>query len=174
MRFFSPLLLCVFAAFLAACAPPKSDYAGLETRAIKALSAAETTRYQKGEGGGDALAAELNGFAGPKHVLEFAEQLQLTPLQLRQTRDLFARMQKESRAYGAALIEEEQRLDAFFAEGGGDDLQMLTILGTIGKLRALVRYAHLSAHLRQNAILDEEQRLLYIELRGYHNHNDDH
>lgn len=180
MRFLPPLL---FAA-LASCAPggdlPHSgnsgnaNYAALQEREIKALSDAEVLRLQKGEGGGEALPAELNGLAGPKHVLELAEQLQLTPWQLRQTRELFARMQREASAYGEALVEEERKLDAFFANGGDDTSEMLNMLGTIGKFQALVRFSHLIAHLRQDALLTKEQRELYIELRGYRHHDRGH
>lgn len=144
-----------------------SDYAGLQSREVKSLSDAEVERYRKGEGGGEALAAELQGFAGPKHVLELARELKLSPRQMRQTRELVARVKREASVYGAALVEEERALDKYFADGGGDESELLNILGTIGKIRALVRYVHLSTHLRQDAILTEEQREMYARLRGY-------
>ena len=52
-----------------------SPYAGEEGREIKALSAADVDAYLTGQGMGFAKAAELNGYAGPKHVLELAAEL---------------------------------------------------------------------------------------------------
>lgn len=167
MRFMPPLL----SVLLAACgASSHSHYAGLENRDIKALSDTDMARYQNGEGGGDALAAELNGLAGPKHVLELAAQLQLTPLQLSKTRALFDEMQKDAKAHGAALIRQERKLDKMFV-ARADGKQVRAVVLAIGELRARIRYAHLSAHLRQDALLNEEQRRMYVKLRGYHNHN---
>jgi len=52
-------------------------YAGQETRKIKALSEDQIQGYLAGSGMGLAMAAELNHYPGPKHVLELAEKLQL-------------------------------------------------------------------------------------------------
>lgn len=67
-------------------------YAGHETRAIKALSADEIAELKAGRGMGLALAAELNGYPGPVHVLEHAEALRLSAEQAKRTRDLYAAM----------------------------------------------------------------------------------
>src|SRR5690606_12651021 len=58
-----------------------SPYAGLQGREIKALDSTAVRDYLAGAGMGFALAAELNGYPGPRHVLELADQLQLTPEQ---------------------------------------------------------------------------------------------
>lgn len=57
---------------------PIQPYAGLETRQIKALSGEPVAELRAGEGMGLALAAELNGYPGPRHVLDLANQLGLT------------------------------------------------------------------------------------------------
>jgi hypothetical protein len=59
-------------------APALAPYAGLEQRPIKALSAQQIADLKAGRGMGLALAAELNGFPGPLHVLELAAGLELT------------------------------------------------------------------------------------------------
>src|SRR5262245_62315440 len=56
----------------------EQPYAGYEQRPIKALSREQIADLKAGRGMGLALAAELNGFPGPIHVLELAERLQLT------------------------------------------------------------------------------------------------
>lgn len=55
-----------------------SPYAGEEAREIKALSPSDIDGLIAGRGMGYAMAAELNGYPGPAHVLELAEQLELT------------------------------------------------------------------------------------------------
>ena len=55
-----------------------SPYVGQETGDIKALSSEDVDAYLSGKGMGLAKAAELNGYAGPSHVLEIASQLDLT------------------------------------------------------------------------------------------------
>ncbi|WP_112664040.1 hypothetical protein [Microvirga flavescens] len=45
-------------------APAASSYAGLETRAVKALSDQQVADLRAGRGMGYALAAELNGYPG--------------------------------------------------------------------------------------------------------------
>ena len=49
-----------------------SPYVGLEAREIKALSEEQRQELLDGHGMGLALAAELNHYPGPKHVLELA------------------------------------------------------------------------------------------------------
>ena len=48
-------------------------YAGMQDREIKALSAEERAALLEGQGMGLALAAELNGYPGPVHVLELGD-----------------------------------------------------------------------------------------------------
>jgi hypothetical protein len=49
----------------------QSPYADLKGREIKALSPEELAQYEAGEGMGLALAAELNRYPGPRHVLDW-------------------------------------------------------------------------------------------------------
>jgi hypothetical protein len=58
-------------------------------RQIKALSAQEIEGLLAGEGMGFALAAELNGHPGPKHVLELASELDLSADQVAQVEAIF-------------------------------------------------------------------------------------
>ncbi|MBW2146214.1 MAG: hypothetical protein JRI22_04235 [Deltaproteobacteria bacterium] len=52
-------------------------YAGGERRSIKALSPELVQDYLNGKGMGLSLAAELNHYPGPAHVLELASELNL-------------------------------------------------------------------------------------------------
>ena len=60
---------------------------------------------------GLALAAELNGYPGPMHVLENADGLALTPEQQQQTKALMQAHKEEAKAIGAKLAEIAVRLE---------------------------------------------------------------
>ena len=148
-------------------AQPASPYVGQDTREIKALSAEEISTYLEGKGGGLARAAELNGYAGPAHVLELAEPLARTPAQRAQTEALFASMESRAKALGRALVEEERKLDQLFAGKTVTPARLNAVLGEIGALQAKLRAVHLEAHLAQVEILTPEQNARYAGLRGY-------
>jgi Spy/CpxP family protein refolding chaperone len=145
-----------------------SPYAGEEGREIKALSAADVDAYLTGQGMGFAKAAELNGYAGPKHVLELASELELTAEQRTRTQALFASMQTKAVALGRQLVDEERTLDRLFASTSITQDSLQESVARIGELQADVRAAHLEAHLEQAKILTQEQRAHYLRLRGYH------
>src|SRR5690349_20851759 len=73
-----------------------SPYAGLETRPVKALSEQQIADLKAGRGMGLALAAELNGYPGPAHVLELADALGLSDEQRARTKALFDGMKAET------------------------------------------------------------------------------
>lgn len=157
----------LLSAFGASGAQPVSPYTGAVDRPIKALSEQQTAGYLQGEGMGLAMAAELNGYPGPAHVLELAEPLGLSATQKARSEQIRARMRERAIDAGRRLVSEEQALDRLFAEGRIDGAQLESRLERIGELQARVRHAHLQAHLEQTAILSDEQVRRYAELRGY-------
>ena len=142
-------------------------YAGQESREIKAFSAEEISALLAGKGMGFAKAAELNGFAGPAHVLELSSELRLTAEQRARTEALFSSMSAVAAARGRALVEKERELDGLFATKAITPQHLADALREIGALQAEVRSAHLQAHLAQVGILTAEQNVRYGELRGY-------
>jgi hypothetical protein len=66
-------ILVLIALSPAALAQSQQPYAGLEGRSIKALSEQQVADLRAGRGMVLALAAELNGYPGPMHVLELAD-----------------------------------------------------------------------------------------------------
>lgn len=153
--------------FVVASALAASPYAGQQSREIKALSGEEVAGLLAGKGMGFAKAAELNGLAGPAHVLELATELRLTAEQRVRTEALFASMSASAMASGCQLITKEQELDRLFASNAISPAQLSDALREIGQLQAQVREAHLQAHLAQVEILTSEQNALYAVLRGY-------
>src|SRR5262245_16444192 len=91
-------------------------YAGLQARSLKALSDEQVADLKAGRGMGLALAAELNGYPGPKHVLELAQELKLTAAQRLRTQQLHDAMTAEAVPLGQQLIAAETDLDRQFAE----------------------------------------------------------
>lgn len=143
------------------------QYAGRQDRPIKALDPQRAEDLLAGRGLGYALAAELNHYPGPAHVLQLGDQLGLTPDQERATREVFAAMDGEARRLGRQLIDQERELDGLFASGriGPEELDRLA--GAIAAIEGQLREVHLAAHLQMKAILTPAQVARYDELRGY-------
>ena len=148
-------------------ASAQSPYAGMQTRPIKALSAQQIDDLKAGRGMGLALAAELNGYPGPAHVLELSEKLALSAAQRERIQKLFEAMKAESTPIGARLIEQESALDQQFASRSitSDTLKDATV--KIGMTQAELRNAHLKYHLETAQTLSTDQMKQYADLRGY-------
>ncbi len=116
---------------------------------------------------GMALAAELNRFPGPKHVLELAAELELDEEQIRTAQSIFDDMARSAKRLGREVLREEASLDARFADGTIDPESLARSVQEIARLRGELRLVHLQAHLRMRAAMDDEQVAGYDRLRGY-------
>ena len=148
-------------------AQSSSPYAGEEKREIKALSREDAHDLAAGAGMRMARAAELNGFPGPKHVLELAEAIELTADQRRGVNEVFNRMNARAVELGEAELESERALDAGFAGHSLDAEQLRRATSQLAALRGELRYVHLVAHLETTALLESPQIEAYTRLRGY-------
>ena len=162
-----PALTALVGVLIAGVAAGESRYAGQETRDIKALSPQQVEGYRKGRGMGYARAAELNGYPGPRHVLDLAGELNLSDEQLERTRDIHEAMKREASRLGKQLVEKERALDEAFAGGSIDEASLRSLVEEIAALEARIRRVHLLAHLEQRALLRDRQVRRYVELRGY-------
>lgn len=166
------LVTCFLALSLASIGAPAAEEASHseeEGREVKALSESEVSGLLSGEGMGYAIAAELNGYPGPAHVLELAEELELTPEQRAETQALFTEVRASARELGAELVAAERRLDEMFRDKTVDESSMTETVSMIGRIDARLRTTHLKAHLRQVQVLNEHQVNKYMMLRGYTN-----
>ena len=145
----------------------EQPYAGYEQRPIKALSAQQIADLKSGRGMGLALAAELNGFPGPIHVLELADKLGLTVEQRDAIDALYAAMKAAAVSRGERLIREAADLDRLFATRSVTPVSLAAATKAIGATRAELRNMHLTYHLSTVTILPPEQVRRYGELRGY-------
>jgi Spy/CpxP family protein refolding chaperone len=144
-----------------------SHYAGWESRDIKALPAADIEGLRAGRGMSLALAAELNGYPGPLHVLELEDKLALTQAQRTATQELYQRMKAAAIAAGEEFVSAERDLDSLFARKAASPQQLTEVLARVAQAQAKLRGSHLQAHLEQVRILTPEQVIKYNSLRGY-------
>jgi hypothetical protein len=144
-----------------------SPYAGMQQRPVKALSDQQVSDLRAGRGMGLALAAELNGYPGPLHVLELADALGLSLEQRQRVQALRDAMTAEAMPLGERLIAEEAALEREFASRSVTPASLEAATAAIGRTQAALRAAHLRAHLTTTDVLTPEQSRRYAELRGY-------
>ncbi|WP_339805629.1 hypothetical protein [uncultured Marinobacter sp.] len=154
-------------------AASNSAYVEQVDRPIKALSAQQIEGLEAGRGMGYALAAELNGYPGPLHVLELADELDLNPGQKARTQALFDEMNALTSQYGRELVEAERALDQAFAEKRITQDSLAAMLRRIEELQRSIRLEHLGTHLRQTELLTQAQIESYNRLRGYRSDDQD-
>jgi hypothetical protein len=159
--------LSIVAASLGASSAQHQPYAGLQARPVKALSDQQIADLKSGRGMGLALAAELNGYPGPLHVIELAEQLGLTAEQRTRVRALFNGMKAEAVALGERLITQETELDRQFAMKSATPASLESATAAIGETQGALRNVHLKYHLATLDMLTSAQVSRYAELRGY-------
>lgn len=147
----------------------RSPYAVLRGTAATGLLPEEVEGLVKGKGMALALAAEVNGYPGPRHVLDVAEadQLPLRPEQRAAVERLNAQMLEEAQAKGQEILQAEAHLAQRFREGRIDEASLRASLEHIGQLRAELRFIHLRTHLTTRALLTAEQLAQYNTVRGY-------
>jgi Spy/CpxP family protein refolding chaperone len=145
----------------------QTPYAGMRSRPIKALSEQQVADLGSGRGMGLALAAELNGYPGPLHVLELADKLDLSSEQRAGIRRLFDSMKAEALLLGRKLIEQEADLDKQFASRTVTPESLKASTAAAAATQGELRETHLKYHLSTTAILSPGQMRRYAELRGY-------
>ncbi len=152
-----------------------SPYSSMQDRAIKALSPEKILALKSGGGAGYALSAELNGYPGPKHVLELADKLELSRSQRGKAKQLFKSMKNEVLPLGKNLLAQEAQLELLFRKRQIDENSLIRMTRAIGVLDSKLRATHLKYHLEMADILNPHQRAAYSRLRGYHSgHNHRH
>jgi Spy/CpxP family protein refolding chaperone len=137
---------------------------------ISTLSETQVSDYLAGAGMGLGRTGELNGYPGPKHVLEQASQLGITPEQKSRLEASMKTMHEAASRLGEQIIAKERQLDHLFASGDVDQRSMALLTAEIGELQGRLRAAHLAAHLDAKKILSESQVKQYMEKRGHAGH----
>jgi hypothetical protein len=138
--------------------------------AFKALSAEQIADLKAGRGM-LALAAELNGCPGPRHVLEVADQLGVTDQQCADVQRLFDEMTAEVVPLGEKLIAQEAELDRLFARRVVTPSSVGSATTASGATQAELHNAHLKYHLLTSGLITAAQMQRYSQLRGYIDEN---
>jgi hypothetical protein len=154
--------------------PTASPYAGMEHRKVKALSEQQIEDLKAGRGMGLSLAAELNGYPGPLHVLELADSLRLSDDQRTKAKALFEAMKAETIPIGERILAEETALDHMFSQKHATRADLGGIVLRIASAQADLRSAHLRYHIAMTELLSAEQIKQYTELRGYNSSGHHH
>jgi Spy/CpxP family protein refolding chaperone len=142
-------------------------YAGLQDRPVKAFSDQQIADLRAGRGMSLALAAELNGYPGPLHVLEHADALGLSAAQRQKTKAFFEAMRAEAVSLGERLVDQEAELDRLFATKTIQRTSLDSTTAAIAATQGALRAGHLRHHLAMIDLLTPEQVRRYAELRGY-------
>lgn len=144
-----------------------APYAGMETAEGTTLTPREIEQLRSGEGMRLALPAELNRHPGPKHVLELADALDLTPVQVTDIEAIRQTMRRDAVRKGEEIITVEGHLADAFRGQTADPEQVGRITRHLGSLRAELQAIHLLAHIAARLELTDHQIRLYERLRGY-------
>lgn len=144
-----------------------TGYAALTSRKVKALSDEQIADLRAAEGMGYALAAELNGYPGPLHVLQLADQMSLTAAQRAEMQTQVESMKREAGVLGQDVIALETELDLLFTTRAITPASLNDVTERIGRKQAALRASHLKYHLSTVATLSSEQVDRYNSLRGY-------
>lgn len=153
----------------------RSPYADARSRDVASLSPSEIEDLRSAAGMGLARPAELNGYPGPRHVLELADSLELSQAQRDEVRAIREAMRDEAIELGERLITAEGNLAALFATGEVSDDALVERVEAVARIRARLRLAHLRAHLATRELLSRHQAHEYDRLRGYadgHEHSE--
>ena len=173
------IILIIVGATLSSCSSEVEDesaihspYTGQEARGIKALSQDDIEGLLSGAGtpfGGVAKPAELNGYPGPRHVLDAIEagEFKVSDEQKENIEILYKEMRTEAIALGEKIIALEIAIDdAFSGETTTEEFLQEKVTQS-AELYGQLRIVHLKYHLSMVEILTAEQVAKYNDLRGY-------
>ncbi|MGH1486588.1 MAG: hypothetical protein ACRBCI_10240 [Cellvibrionaceae bacterium] len=151
-----------------------NHYSGQQHRVIKSLSAEDIQALKSGAGWGLAKPAELNGIPGPFHLLELQKELKLSQQQIDQIQAIWVDMNQQAKQYGHDYLATEQKLDDFFQSQQHNPAMLKQLLDQSATYLAKLRHIHLSAHLKVQPLLSEQQIKRYSHLRGYNSVSSKH
>jgi hypothetical protein len=118
------------------------------------------------EGMGQAKYAEMNGYPGPKHVLDLAVQLKLGEEQKASVQSFYNEMSLRAKEVAKQIIQIEQELNSAFAQGLVVEKSVRNDCEEIGRLRGKLRSIHLVAHMKTKEVLSATQIAMYKKLRS--------
>ena len=144
-----------------------SVYSDLDYDTAFTMTPEEVRQLRNGEGMGLALVAELNGYPGPKHAIELASELGLSPEQLARIESIQESMRSGAIEVGLELLATESELTTLFKSEEADPSRVAALTDRVGRITGKLRAIHLQAHLETRDQLTPQQVRLYNIHRGY-------
>jgi hypothetical protein len=147
-----------------------SPFSGEEVRDVKSLSDRDIQSLLNGTGeafGGIAKLAELNGYPGPRHVLDITSDLKLTDNQKVEIEMIYESMFRKAKVLGAKIIVVERDMDKAFANKAITEQGLKLLVENSADLYGQIRFVHLSAHIDTVRVLTLEQVQMYNKISGY-------
>ncbi|MEW5843537.1 MAG: hypothetical protein AB1775_09780 [Bacteroidota bacterium] len=134
--------------------------------ALKSLSKEHIEGLLNGESMGMAKAAELNGYPGPRQILDYIEELKLNDNQVDQLRLIYVKEKEEAIKLGRSIIDEERKLNELFSNKTANPQNLEDNLIKIAVQNGKLRYVHLKAHYEARKLLSEKQINLYYKIKS--------
>lgn len=147
--------------------PTLAPYADQLHTPIRGLSAAEIDDLRNGRGMGLARPAEINGYPGPRHVLDLSTELALSETQRSAVQTLFEQMQAEASPLGEQFLVRYSELEHSFQVGQASAETVTMMTAQLGQIEGQLRATHLKYHLLTRPLLTDDQNAAYARLRGY-------
>ena len=135
--------------------------------AAKTLTPEQVRGYANGEGMGLAKPAESNAYPGPKHALDLAAELRLTPEQRAALQAEYDAMHEKAVSLGARFLDKEGEIEKAFATRSVSRESLPALVAEAARLQGEIRLCHLEAHLKTRAHLSDDQIATYRRLRGH-------
>ncbi|MFG0274816.1 MAG: hypothetical protein ACF8QF_07155 [Phycisphaerales bacterium] len=156
----------------AAQAQQRSDYAtehaGVGDPLLRHLTPAQIRGLGAAAGLGLAKPAELHGLPGPKHVLELADDLELTDEQRDRTQRAYERMRDRAIPAGQRVLDAERRVgEVMQSHPRVIEDEVARALDDAADAWRLLAREHIVAHAEMLSILTPAQVQRYSVLRGY-------
>jgi hypothetical protein len=147
--------------------PTASPYAGRSSSSVPSLTTQEVDDLLAGRGLGMARAAELNGYPGPRHVLDLQSDLGLDAAIVAKADEIFREMQAAAQPLGATVVQMEKELGELYASRSIEEAMLQPKVDDLAALMGQLRVVHLRAHIRMASLLTTDQIENYQRLRGY-------
>ena len=147
--------------------PTPGPYAEQQSSSVRGLTEPEIAALGTGQGIGLARPGEINGYPGPMHVLELADDLELGDDQRATMQSLVEQMKSEAIPLGEQFLERYAALEGAFRDGSITAESLTEHTTELGRIEGQLRATHLKYHLVSRTLLTDDQLAAYAHLRGY-------
>lgn len=134
--------------------------------AIRSLPGRDIVALAGGEGGGLAKIADLNGYPGPRHVLDMDAHLNLTTRQREQLRQVMSTMEADAKEVATRYLSALAQLEEDTRQGSLSGDQFLKRYRAVEALRTELGAVHLITHFKTKDLLTPAQVATYYKPQG--------